>query len=116
MEDDEELTDCESQSSLDSFCIDEVINMVLDDDDKRLCYLCRNGDGAEEVYDRSDLMDDGVTQRMVLKFEREYPPPWDPVCTFCNGDGCEECICDECERPCRHIHGVNYGCIRHPVV
>ena len=34
----------------------------------------------------------------------------------CECEGCEECICDECGRKCRHIKGLNYGCELHPVV
>ena len=115
-----EEMDLESDSgdSADSFCIDEVLEMVLDAGDRnaRLCYLCRTVDDVEEVFDRSDLMDDGPQQRLVLQFERRKPPPWDIVCVYCGGEGCEECVCDDCERPCRHINGINYGCCKHPVV
>ena len=100
--------------SVDSVQIDEVLEMVLEDN--QLHYLCRTTDGNEEVFDRSDLMDDGAQQKLVLQFERRHPPPWDEVCSFCEGEGCEECICDVCERACRHIGGVNYGCCKHPVV
>lgn len=108
----------ESGDSVDSFCIDEVLEMVLDTDDTnaRLSYLCHTVDGGEEVFDRSDLMDDGPQQRLVLQFERQKPPPWDAVCSFCGGEGCEECVCEDCERACRHINGINYGCCKHPVV
>ena len=105
----------ESGDSVDSFCIEEVVEMVLEDG-SRLCYLCNTTDGAQEIFDRSDLMDDGPQQRLVLNFERKHPPPWDEVCGFCGGEGCEECVCETCERPCRHIKGVNYGCCKHPVV
>lgn len=115
--DEEDLeSECESNDSVDSVSIEEVLEMVLPDDaPNKLHYLCRNDDG-EEIYDRSDLMDGGRMQRLVLQFERQNPPPWDPVCTHCDGEGCEECICDVCDRPCRHIGGVNYGCVKHPVV
>ena len=53
---------------------------------------------------------------MVLQFERRHPPPWDKMCFYCEGEGCEECICDMCNRKCRHLEGVNYGCVQHPVV
>lgn len=113
MEDD--LSD-DDYESVDSFTIDEVLEMILPEDaPAQLHYLCRSGN-IEEVYDRSDLMDGGEHQRLVLRFERMFPPPWDQVCTHCDGEGCEECICDTCDRPCRHISGVNYGCCRHPVV
>ena len=92
----------------------EAGQMVLDGD--TLHYLCRKEDGSEEVYDRSDLIDGAEIQRKVLAFERRHPPPWDTVCMYCENEGCEECICDICDRRCRHIGGVNYGCSRHPVV
>tara|TARA_Y100001963_G_scaffold120836_1_gene168976 strand:- start:400 stop:729 length:330 start_codon:yes stop_codon:yes gene_type:complete len=107
----EEISDC-SDCSADSVCACEVLQMVLED---RLCYLCKTTDGTEEIFDRSDLMDGGDQQRLVFQFERRNPPPWDEVCRYCEGEGCEECICD-CERACRHINGVNYGCPKHPVV
>lgn len=114
----ESLEDESDAESEDSYCIDEVLEMVLDEDDPvaRLCYLCRTTDGIEEIYDRSDLMDGGSQQRLVLQFERQHPPPWDEVCVFCGGEDCEECVCDECERPTRQLNGLNYGCCKHPVV
>ena len=108
--------------STDSFTITKVLGMIPPDadEDGRLCYLCKNADKCEEVYDRSDLMDGGDNQKLVLAYERKYMPfpgpPWDEECTYCNGEGCEECICELCDRPMRHINGVNYGCIKHPVV
>lgn len=110
MEEDLESDD----DSVDSVEIDEVLEWILDDE--RLCYLCRSTDSTEEIFDRSDLMDEGPNQRMVMAHDRKYPPPWDDVCRYCDGDGCEECVCDICERACRHIGGVNYGCVKHPVV
>ena len=109
--------DCASDSadSADSFCIDEVLEMVLDSN-LGLCYLCHTTSGEEEIFERSDLMDGASQQRLVLQFERKHTPPWDEVCSFCGGEGCEECVCEDCERPCRHINGVNYGCCRHPVI
>ena len=83
-----------------------------------LAYICETSDGDEEVYDRSDLMDGGRIQKLVLAYERKNPPPWQP-CPLCGGDEdceCEECVCDECERPCRFLNGTNYGCPYHPVV
>ena len=114
------VDDLETESddgSEDSFCIEEVLSCVLDDTpDARLCYLCRTTEDVEEVFDRSDLMDDGPQQKLVLQYERRFPPAWDEVCTFCGGEGCDECVCDTCERPCRHINGINYGCCKHPVI
>lgn len=113
-------SDLESEAeSVDSVIIDEVIEMVLETESDgkrgRLCYLCRAAD-YEEVFDRSDLMDGGPQQKLVLQFERKHPPPWDEVCMHCDGDGCEECECPDCDRLCRFIDGTNYGCPRHPVV
>ena len=107
----------EAESSDDSVCVDEILELVRPEEDPNyLHYLCRTTDGAEDVFDRSDLMDGGQQQKLVLAFERRCPPPWDEVCLYCDGEGCEECICETCERPCRHIGGVNYGCVKHPVV
>lgn len=116
--DGDDLDDESDAGSIDSFCIDEVLEMVLDDEDAeaRLSYLCLTTDGVEEVFDRSDLMDGGSQQKLVLAFEKRNPPPWDLECSFCGGEGCEECVCETCERPCRHINGINYGCCKHPVI
>ena len=38
----------------------------------------------------------GAEQMMVLQFELRHPPPWDDICSHCDGEGCEECICDIC--------------------
>jgi hypothetical protein len=100
--------------SEDSVDVEVVLEMHLDEGN--LSYLCRNTDKSEEIYDRSDLMDGGRQQALVLSFERRNPPPWDEICSHCEGEGCEECECPDCERHCRHICGVNYGCERHPVV
>ena len=109
---DEDLdSDCYSEESVE---IEDVLSWAVDD--SVLSYTCRTTDGTIETFDRSDLMDCGKQQALVMAFERKCPPPWDEVCTWCDGDGCEECICDECERPMRHINGVNYGCVKHPVV
>ena len=113
----EELgSDDDDACSVDSVEVDEVLEMCDLDEYETLHYLCHTTTGKREIFDRSDLMDGGTQQRLVLAFERRHPPPWDPVCTFCDGDGCEECVCEECERPMRHINGVNYGCEKHPVI
>ena len=63
----EEDLDEETEGSVDSFCVDEVLEMVLEDTPgARLCYLCRTTDDVEEVFDRSDLMDGGEQQRFGL--------------------------------------------------
>lgn len=112
MSSDECESDCES---VDSVVVEEVLEMVFEED-KRLCYRVRTATDEELVMDRSDLMDGAKSQKLTLAFERRCPPPWDVICQHCEGEGCEECICDECDRPCRHIDGVNYGCPYHPVV
>ena len=81
-----------------------------------ISYLCEDSDGAEEWVCRSDLMDGGTHQKLVRVFDRKNPLPWDQVCSFCDGEGCEECECPECDRKCRHIEGVNFGCEKHPVI
>ena len=110
---DEEL-ESDDSCSVDSINITTVKERVIDDE--RICYLCGNERGGDEVYDRSDLMDGGRQQRLVLTFERKRPPTWDLMCPFCDDEGCEECECPDCERTCRFFKGVNYGCEVHPVV
>lgn len=111
----EEVDDVDDDTcSQDSVTIEEVLEMMIEEE--KLYYLCLTSDGAEEVFDRSDLMDGSTQQKLVLQFERKNPPPWDPVCTWCEGAGCEECECPECDRACRHLNGLNYGCPKHPVV
>lgn len=114
MSDDDCSLSCDGEDSEDSFVVAEVLEQVIEDSE--LLYLCRDHDGDEEIIDRSDLMADDKHKKMVLAFERANPPPWDEVCMFCDADGCEECVCDECGRPCRMIMGRNYGCVMHPVV
>jgi len=109
----ESLSDEDARSD-DSFTVTAVNQWVIEDD--RLCYVCVLDDGSEETLDRSDLMDGGMQQKLVLQHEKRHPPPWDLLCSFCDGDGCEECECPDCERPCRFLRGVNYGCARHPVI
>ena len=118
MEDDESMEESSDESSVDSIAIEEVLEMWGDPWTDGLMYLCRTSDESEEVYDRSDLMDGGKHQKLVIRFERNNPPPWDDECQFCGEGGCEECQCQEvnCDRPCRMINGTNYGCVCHPVV
>ena len=111
--------DCDSESvrSVDSIDVNVIESRVEADlQTGALVYVCRQVDGSHVEVDRSDLMDGAKHQRLVLDFEKRHPPPWDEVCTHCEGAGCDECVCDECGRPCRHIMGVNYGCVRHPVI
>ena len=114
MSESEDLSSDADLQSNDSVDVEEVLTFCVDDG--HLSYVCRTSEQTEEVFDRSDLMDGARIQQLVLKFERKYPPPWDAVCQYCEGEGCEECVCDECARPCRHILGINYGCIAHPVI
>ena len=111
----EDLSSDDDDVSVDSVEVDSILWREYDDGD-HMCYMCKNSDGSQEVYDRSDLMDDGPTQRLVMAFERRDVPEWDAVCSFCSGESCEECVCEECDRPMRHVRGINYGCERHPVV
>ena len=108
--------ECEtcSEWSQDEVVVHKVMSSTVTDDGD-LMYECATGDGLE-WFDRSDLMDDGPKQRLVMEYERKNPPTWDLECTLCDGEGCEECICSECERPCRHIKGIHYGCELHPVI
>jgi len=46
-----------------------------------LLYECELDDGSTHIVDRSDLMDAGAQQKMVLKHEKQFP--WDPICPFC---------------------------------
>jgi len=108
---DEDLEDDDAMS-VDSVTIERVVEAVLD---PGLCYRCVTCNGIE-IFDRSDLMDDGDQQRLVLAFEKRNPPPWDEECPVCGSEGCEECECADCERKCRFIAGINYGCEKHPVV
>lgn len=109
----EELGEEDARSD-DSYTVVAVKRWVLEEG--RLVYECELDDGSTETVDRSDLMDGGAQQRLVLAHERRCPPPWDPCCPCCDGDGCEECECPDCERQCRFLQGVNYGCSRHPVI
>ena len=108
--------DDSDEESTDSIDVNVILEQQLEGD--TLMYLCKQAGGEKAVFDRSDLMDGAKHQRLVMDFEKRHPPPWDAVCSFCGGedDGCDECVCDECGQPMRHILGVNYGCVRHPVV
>ena len=111
---DDESIESDGAESVESIDLVEILS--IDTEDGYIGYLCRNADLTCDVYDRSDLMDDGRHQRMVLAFERQHPIPWDPICPVCEGEGCEECECPECDATCRFFQGINYGCPLHPVV
>ena len=115
MSDKDSMSDESSEAdSVESIDIVRIIDR--DEEEERLTYLCINKDSTEEYYDRSDLMDGGKHQRMILDFERRNPPRWDETCPVCAGEDCEECECPDCERSCRFFRGVNYGCMKHPVI
>ena len=118
MSEEEELDDEDTQTGSDEEeDTEEIVSIErFEIQENKLVYLCGLGDGTEAVYDRSDLMDGGELQKMVLRYERRVPPPWDESCPCCEGEGCEECECPDCERTCRFLNGLNYGCPMHPVV
>ena len=115
-----EESDLESEDE----SVDEEVESVLDryNDDGTLEYLVRyKGGSTLEWVDRSDLWDFGAASRMINDYDKSHPIAWDTVCQHClspfnSEEGCEECQCDECDRPCRHLNGVNYGCVKHPVI
>ncbi len=112
---DEESVDEESESSEEELEVIEVLSWVLDEN-CRLAYWVECVGGKKELVDRSDLMDGCKAQRLVLKFERRNKLPWDQECPHCGTEGCDECECPDCDRMCRFMEGVNYGCEKHPVV
>ena len=87
-----------------------------------LQYLVRLKSGETDWYDRSDLYDFGPNTMYMKEYDKQHPITWDSTCAFCGIDfrikseGCEECRCDECGSACRHLEGVNYGCVKHPVI
>ena len=83
MEEDLDSEDARSDASVE---ITAVIEAVIDEG---LCYRCMTSEG-EEIFDRSDLMDGGKQQKLVLAFEKRNPPKWDDVCPVCGGEGCED--------------------------
>ena len=112
-DEDEELSTEDDEMSEESFEVLEILEMVLEDD--LLSYSCRT-DAGVQVVERAELCDGGTRWRMLRQFERAHPPPWDDACVYCDGEGCGECVCEECGRACQHIAGLNYGCPLHPVV
>ena len=113
------MSDEELESSSDEVSEEDVsIVRVLEwqGGDGRLSYLCIDTEGERGYWDRSDLMDGAKQQKLVLAYEKRDPPPWDPCCPVCGDEGCEECECPDCDRDCRFLQGVNYGCECHPVV
>jgi hypothetical protein len=109
--------ECESEEEL-------YIATILDREaiGGHLQYHVRLKNDDTDWYDRSDLYDFGPNTMYMNAYDKKYPITWDSVCAFCTTDfrfrseGCEECRCDECGTPCRHLDGVNYGCVKHPVI
>jgi len=90
-------------------------------------YLCHYADGSSDWEDRSDIWDFGRITAMIEQYDAAHPIGWDTLCQHCgvelnphrafkHRNGCEECTCSECDRACRHLEGINYGCKRHPVI
>ena len=68
-----------------------------------LLYECELDDGSTHIVDRSDLMDAGAQQKMVLKHEKHESLPRTSSrgtrsAHSAHGEGCEECMCPDCER------------------
>lgn len=123
---DDECDVSNSDSEGDSDPGSDFVTVVQDRDydPTGLVYLVkfRSSELAEWV-NRSDLWDEGNNSKLINAYDRKNPPAWDLVCMICGAsfddmetEGCEECRCDICEDPCRHIEGVNYGCPRHAVI
>jgi hypothetical protein len=110
---DAELSE-EEEVSAESVDINAVERWILEGNE--LLYECRDLAGTHVIVERAELVDGGKRWRLLCDCERNNPPPWDETCMHCGGEGCEECECEECDRPMRHINGVNYGCEKHPVV
>ena len=116
---DEELGEEEGSES------EEIrITKVLDrrQEDGQLTYHVVLAGGEDEWFDRSDIYDFGPSTMYMKEYDKRHPITWDEECAFCGtsfrlkSEGCEECRCDECDAVCRHLQGVNYGCVKHPVI
>ena len=121
---DQEEYEGEEEEEEDSSSYDITFVNVLDRRQAggRLCYLVEYAAGEQEWVDRSDAWDFESNTRKIVQYDLKNPVAWDTVCNFCNtefisrDEGCEECRCAECDRTCRHLLGVNYGCVKHPVI
>ena len=117
----EELDD--EQSDYDSE-VDDTFAAVISRRafDGVLEYFVRYDNGTEEWVDRSDLWDFQTNTLKIVTYDKANPIDWDEECQYCltpftqRGGGCEECRCPECHRACCHLEGVNYGCVKHPVI
>ena len=108
------LEDASSECSEESVEVVEVIEHTLVEN--YLHYLVIDSDGAEHLLDRSELCDCGPRWKLLKAYEKSHTLPWDEYCELCDDEGCEECICFDCERPTNRINQINYGCPLHPVV
>ena len=115
-----DLDDGQSDSESQDDYFESVISRR--DVDGVLEYFVRYSDGEEAWVDRSDVWDFQTNTLKIVTYDKAHPIAWDVECKYCQtpfsqrDDGCEECRCDECERPCCHLKGVNYGCVKHPVI
>lgn len=120
----EEVIDLSEEDENDSESEDLSVAVVLDRvaEDGQLLYQVQLKSGAVDWFDRSDLYDFGPNTMYMKEWDKTHPIEWDTECAFCGVDfrlkseGCEECRCDECGAPCRHLQSVNYGCAKHPVI
>lgn len=106
---------------------EDVITEIFDRDDEEgsLIYLISLRGSLEKVwFSRSDLWDEGTNTDKIEQYDFRHPVDWDDTCYYCElvfggpeqSGGCEECRCETCDAECRHYKGVNYGCVRHPVI
>lgn len=106
------------------FELDDTFDVVLTRRaiDGKLEYYVRYDNGEEIWADRSDLWDFQSNSMKIISYDKRHPVAWDAECQFCltpfsqRSGGCEECRCPECGKPCCHLEGVNYGCVKHPVI
>lgn len=112
---DDELSDCEWEDTFETVLSRRSISGKLE-------YQVKYANGDEEWVDRSDLWDWQTNTMKIVSYDKKYPVPWDTECQFCStpfnqrSGGCEECRCPECDRVCCHLEGINYGCVKHPVI
>lgn len=123
MSDSEEDCHTPSEASSVDCKINDILNRTITEDgyiEYEITIV--NSQSPPEWFDRSDLWDDGVNTRKMEAYDKKFPIAWDTTCQHCGDpfqrshDGCEECRCDECGLPTRHLNGVNYGCKNHPVI
>lgn len=117
---DVDLEDTGDEQSYSDDTFEEVLSRR--NDSGHLQYFVRYSDGEEAWVDRSDVWDFQTNTMKIVGYDKRHPVGWDTECQFCGtpfaqrGGGCEECRCDECGKPCCHLEGVNYGCVKHPVI